>query len=53
MLNQLIVTSMAAGARRPGSARRIALAKPPQFHIKNTSRLKGFIGKDAQMSRAE
>ena len=48
MLNQLIVTSVAAGARRPGPARRIALAKPPQFHIKNTIRLKGFVGKDAQ-----
>jgi single-strand DNA-binding protein len=48
MLNQLIVTSVAAGARRPGSARRIALAKPPQFHIKNKITLKGYIGKDAE-----
>ena len=48
MLTQLIVTSAATGARRPGKSGRIALAKPPQFHIKNTIRLKGFIGKDAQ-----
>jgi hypothetical protein len=41
MLTQLIVTSVAAGARRPGVARQIALAKPPQFHIKND---KGFGG---------
>ena len=48
MLTQLIVTSAAAGARRPGTSRQIALAKPPQFHIKNTIRLKGFVGKNAQ-----
>jgi single-strand DNA-binding protein len=47
MLNQLIVTSVAAGARRPGSARRIALAKPPQFHIMNKAILIGFLGGDA------
>src|ERR1700679_2374411 len=47
MLNQLIVTSVAAGAPRPRAARRIALAKPPQFHIMNTVNLIGFIGKDA------
>ena len=47
MLNQLIVTSVAAGARRPRSARRIALAKPPQFHIMNKAILIGFLGKDA------
>ena len=49
MLNQLIVTSVAAGARRPGSARRIALAKPPQFHIKNKVTLIGFLGNDAEV----
>ncbi len=48
MLNQLIVTSATAGARRPGAARRIALAKPPQFHIKNKVTLKGYLGKDAE-----
>jgi conjugative relaxase-like TrwC/TraI family protein len=49
MLNQLIVTSVAAGAPRPRSARRIALAKPPQFHIRNTVNLIGFIGNDANV----
>jgi single-strand DNA-binding protein len=49
MLNQLIVTSVAAGARRPGSARRIALAKPPQFHITNKVTLIGFLGNDAEV----
>ncbi len=48
MLNQLIVTSATAGARRPRAARRIALAKPPQFHITNNVTLKGFLGKDAE-----
>jgi single-strand DNA-binding protein len=49
MLNQLIVTSVAAGARRPGSARRNALAKPPQFHITNKVTLIGFTGADAEV----
>jgi len=48
MLTQLIITSAAARAWRPGMAQQIALAKPPQFHIKNSIRLKGFVGKDAQ-----
>ena len=48
MLIQLIVASAASGARRPGVARRIALAKPPQFHIKNNLKLKGYAGKDAE-----
>jgi single-strand DNA-binding protein len=49
MLNQLIVTSATAGARRPGAARQIALAKPPQFHIKNKVTLIGFLGNDAEV----
>ena len=48
MLIQLIVASAASGTRRPGVARQIALAKPPQFHIKNNIKLKGFLGKDAE-----
>ena len=49
MLTHLIVTSVAAGARRPRAVRQIALAKPPQFHIKNTVTLRGFLGKDAEV----
>src|SRR5487761_1880569 len=49
MLTQLIVTSVAVGARRPGTARQIALAKPPQFHIKNAVVLRGFLAKDADV----
>ena len=45
MLIQLIVASAASGARRPGVARRIALAKPPQFHIILSRKLIGFDGK--------
>src|ERR1700680_2760635 len=48
MLTQLIVTSAASGARRPRAARQIAMAKPPQFHIKNRSALIGFTDKDAE-----
>ena len=48
MLTQLIVTSAATGAWGPGAARQIALAKPPQIHIRNKVTLKGYIGKDAQ-----
>ena len=48
MLNQLIITSAVAGTRRPRAARQIALAKPPQFHIKNRISLIGFTGKDAE-----
>ncbi len=46
---QLIVASAAPGARRPGVARRIALAKPPQFHITNKVTLIGFLGNDAEV----
>ncbi len=48
MLNQLIITSAAAGTRRPRAVRQIALAKPPQFHIKNRVTLIGFVGSDAK-----
>ncbi len=47
MLIQLIVTSAATSAWGPGAAQQIALAKPPQFHIKIASALRGFLGKDA------
>jgi single-strand DNA-binding protein len=47
MLTQLIVTSAAADTRRPGATRQIALAKPPQFHIKNRISLIGFLGQNA------
>jgi single-strand DNA-binding protein len=47
MLTQLIVTSAAADTRRPGATRKIALAKPPQFHIKNRISLIGFLGQNA------
>ena len=47
MLTQLIVTSAASSAWGPGAAREIALAKPPQFHIKNRITLIGFLGNDA------
>jgi len=49
MLIQLIVTSAATSAWGPGSAQQIALAKPPQFHIKNRVSLIGFVGNDAQL----
>jgi single-strand DNA-binding protein len=47
MLTQLIVALAVSGAWRPGAARQIALAKPPQFHIMNKTILVGFLGKDA------
>ena len=53
MLTQLIVTSVAAGARRPGAARQIALAKPPQFHIKNSVSLRGFLCGDAEVPTSD
>jgi single-strand DNA-binding protein len=49
MLNQLIVASATAGTRRPRAARQIALAKPPQFHIKNKVTLIGFLGSNAEV----
>jgi single-strand DNA-binding protein len=49
MLNQPIVALAVSGAWRPGAARQIALAKPPQFHIKNKAILTGFIGNDAEV----
>jgi hypothetical protein len=52
MLTQLIVTSAASGAREPRAARKIALAKPPQFHIKNKVNLIGFLGGDAEVRSA-
>jgi single-strand DNA-binding protein len=48
MLTQLIVTSAASGAWGLGTAQQIALAKPPQFHIKNKVTLIGFVGSDAK-----
>jgi single-strand DNA-binding protein len=48
MLNQLIITSAVAGTRRPRAARQIALAKPPQFHIKNKVTLIGFLGSNPE-----
>jgi single-strand DNA-binding protein len=52
MLTQLIVTSVSAVSRRRGVARQIALAKPPQFHIKNKVNLIGFLGNDAEVRTA-
>jgi single-strand DNA-binding protein len=52
MLTQLIVTSAATSAWGPGEARQIALAKPPQFHIKNKVTLIGFLGNDAEVRTA-
>ena len=52
MLTQLIVTSAASSAWGPGAARKIALAKPPQFHIKNKVSLIGFLGGDAEVRNA-
>jgi len=52
MLTRLIVISVAAGTWRPGAARRIALAKPPQFHIKNKVNLIGFLGNNAEVHTA-
>jgi single-strand DNA-binding protein len=49
MLNQPIVTSAAAGARQPVVGSRIALAKPPQFHIINKLTLIGYLGNDAEV----
>jgi single-strand DNA-binding protein len=49
MLNQPIVALAVSGAWRPGAARQIALAKPPQFHITNKVTLIGFIGADAEV----
>ena len=52
MLTQLIVTSAASSAWGPGAAREIALAKPPQFHIKNRISLIGFLGQNASTHTA-
>jgi single-strand DNA-binding protein len=52
MLTQLIVTSVSTVSRRRGVARQIALAKPPQFHIKNKVNLIGFLGGDAEVRSA-
>ena len=52
MLTQPIVTSAASDTWRPGAVRQIALAKPPQFHIKNKAILIGFLGKDAEVRNA-
>jgi single-strand DNA-binding protein len=52
MLTQPIVASAASGAWRPGATRQIALARPPQFHIKNKVNLIGFIGNDAEVHTA-
>jgi single-strand DNA-binding protein len=49
MLNQPIVALAVSGAWRPGAARQIALAKPPQFHITNKVTLIGFLGNDAEV----
>ena len=49
MLIQLIVTSAATSTRRPRAVRKIALAKPPQFHITNKVTLIGFLGNDAEV----
>jgi hypothetical protein len=46
MLNRLIVASVVTGAWGPGAARKIALAKPSQFHIINQLTIIGFIGKE-------
>ena len=53
MLTQLIVTSAASSTWLPGVARQIALAKPPQFHIKNSLQLRGFLGKDAEVPSSD
>lgn len=46
---QLIVTSAATSAWGPGTARKIAPAKLPQFHIKNKVNLIGYLGNDAEV----
>jgi single-strand DNA-binding protein len=53
MLNQPIVTSAAAGARQPVVASRIALVKPPQFHIINKVILIGRLGQNAEAKTAQ
>jgi single-strand DNA-binding protein len=53
MLNQPIVTSTAAGARQLAVASRIALAKPPQFHIINKVILIGRLGQNAEAKTAQ
>jgi len=53
MLNQPIVTSAAAGTPQPVVASRIALAKPPQFHIKNKVILIGRLGQNAEAKTAQ
>jgi single-strand DNA-binding protein len=53
MLTQLIVTSVSAVSRRPGVARQIALAKPPQFHIINKVILIGRLGQNAEAKTAQ
>jgi single-strand DNA-binding protein len=48
MLTQPIVASAASGPWRPGAARQIALAKPPQFHIINKVTLIARLGQNAE-----
>ena len=48
MLNRLIVASVVTGTRGPETARKIALAKPPQFHIINQLTIISFIGRSAE-----
>ncbi len=49
MLTQLMVASATTGAWTSVAAQPIALAKPPQFHIKNHVILRGFLSKDAEV----
>ncbi|MBB5060608.1 single-strand DNA-binding protein [Granulicella aggregans] len=53
MLTQPIVALAVSGAWRPGAARQIALAKPPQFHIINKVILIGRLGQNAEAKTAQ